>query len=126
MASPAGVRARERLWLLCQEVMERFHDVFDHPHEFIVRGRWDHALCHKVANGRCDVAENERKHYRGASYVVFRRERFSSGEPRHFIGVEKGEAALVLPRWLGSQGDTELALKPLVVEADGGRGWMAA
>ena len=34
--------------------------------------------------------------------------------------VRKGEAVLVLPGLLGSKGDTELALKPLVVEADGG------
>ena len=100
--------------------MERIRDVFDHPHELIVHGRLNHASCHKVANGRRSVAEIERKHCRGASYVVFWRERFSSSEPRHVIGVEKGEAALVLPRRLGSQGDTELALKPLVVEADGG------
>ena len=41
-------------------------------------------------------------------------------KPRHVIGIGKGEAALVLPRLLGSKGDTEHALKPLVVEADGG------
>ena len=100
--------------------MERLCDVFDHPHKLIVHGEWDHALCHKVASGHRGVAETERKHRRGAPYVVFRRERFSSGEPRHVVGVGKGEVALVLPGWLGSQGDTELALKPLVVEADGG------
>ena len=32
----------------------------------------------------------------------------------------EGEAALVIPGLLGSQGDTELALKPLIVEANGG------
>ena len=52
--------------------------------------------------------------------MVFRRERSSSGKLCHVIGVGKGEAALVLPRLLGSKGDTELALKPLVVEVDGG------
>jgi hypothetical protein len=120
VASPAGVRARGRLWLLCQEVVERFRDVFDHPHEFVVRGRWDHALCHKVANSRHGVAETERKHRRGAPYEVFRREGFPSGEPRHDVGVRKEEAVRVLPGQLGSQGDTELALKPPIVEVDGG------
>ena len=48
------------------------------------------------------------------------REGFSSEKLRHVIGVRKGEATLVLPRLLGPKGDTELALKPLVVEADGG------
>ena len=120
MASPTRVRARGRLWLLCQEVVETFHDVFDYPHEFIIRGTWNHVLCHEVANGHRDVAETEQKHYRGVPYEVFRREGFPSGEPRHVVGVREGEAARVLPRWLGSQGDTELTLKPLVVEADGG------
>ena len=39
---------------------------------------------------------------------------------RCVIGVGKGEVALVLPGLLGSKGDTEEALKPLMVEADGG------
>ena len=82
--------------------MERFRDVFDHPHELVVRGGWDHALGHQVANDHCSVAKTEWKHYRGASYVAFWRERFSSGEPRHVIGIGKGEVALDLPRWLGS------------------------
>ena len=51
--------------------MERFRDVFDHPHELIVRGKKDHVSCHKVANGRRSVAETERKRYQGALYVVF-------------------------------------------------------
>ena len=38
MAPPTGVRARERLWLLYEEVIERFCDVFDHPHELVARG----------------------------------------------------------------------------------------
>ena len=99
--------------------MERFRDMFDHPHEFVVRGRWEHALCHKVANGRRGVAETERKHCRGAPYEVFRREGFLSGEPCHDIGVREGEATWVHPGWLGSQGDTELAPKPPVVVIDG-------
>ena len=101
--------------------MERFHDVFDHPHELIIHEEWDHALCHKVANDRRSVAETEWKRCRGTPYVVFRRERLSSGEPRHVFGIREGEAAQVLLGWLGSQGDTELALKPPVVEADGGK-----
>ena len=39
MAPPAGVRARGRPWLLYEEVVERFRDVFDYPHELVVRGR---------------------------------------------------------------------------------------
>ena len=105
MAPPAGVRARVRLWLLHEEAMEGFHDAFDHPHELVVRGGRDRALCHKVANGRRGVAETKRKRRWGAPCGVFRRE---------------GEAARGLPRWPGSEGDIGLVLKPLVVEADGG------
>jgi len=36
MAPPTGVRARGRLWLLYEEVMERFRNVFDHPHKLII------------------------------------------------------------------------------------------
>ena len=78
---------------------------FYHPYELIVHGGRDHALCHKVANGRRGVAETERKRRRGALCGVFWRE---------------GEAAQVLPRRLGSRGDAGLAVKPPVVEADGG------
>ena len=85
--------------------MEGFHDAFDHPHELIVRGGWDHALCHKVANGRRGVAETEQKRCQGAPCGVFWRE---------------GEAAWVLPRQLGSKGDARLAFKPPIVETDGG------
>ena len=100
--------------------MERFRDMFDHPHELVVHGWRDHASCHKVANGRRSVAETKQKRCRGAPYVVFQREGPSSRKPRYVVGVGKGEVALVLPRLLGSKGDTELALKPLTVEADGG------
>ena len=100
--------------------MEGFRDAFDHPHEVILHRWLNHASCHKVANGRHSVAETERRRYRGAPYVVFRREGPSSRKPCHVIGVGKGETALVLPGLLGSKGDTELALKPLMVEADGG------
>ena len=73
-----------------------------------------------MASDRRSVAETGRKHCRGALYVVFRREGPSSRKPHRIIGVRKGEAALDLPGLLGSKGDTELALKPLMVEADGG------
>ena len=73
-----------------------------------------------MANGQRSVAETERKRCQGAPYVVFQREGSSSGKPCHVVGVGKGEAALVLPRLLGSKGDTKLALKPLMVEVDGG------
>ena len=85
--------------------MEGFYDAFDHPHELVVRGGRDRALCHKVANGCHGVAETELKHHRGAPCGVFRRE---------------GEAARVLPGRLGSKGDAGLTLRPPVVEADGG------
>ena len=94
--------------------------MFNHPHELVVRGRQDHASCHKVANSRRSVAETKRKRCRGTPYVVFQREGPSSRKLCHVIGIGKGEATLVLPRLSGSKGDTELALKPLVVDADGG------
>ena len=103
--------------------MERFRDVFDYPHELIARGWQDHASCHKVANGRRSVAETKWKRCWGAPYVVFRREGPSPGKPCRVVGIRKSEAALVLPGLLESKGDTELALKPLVVEADGGESW---
>ena len=84
--------------------MEEFHDAFDHPHELVVRGGRDRALCHKVANGRRGVTKTEQKCHWGAPCGVFQRE---------------GEVAWVLPGWLGSEGDTKMALKPLIVEADG-------
>ena len=54
--------------------MEGFRDAFDHPHELVVRGGQDRAMCHKVANGRRGVAETERKRRRGALCGVFWRE----------------------------------------------------
>ena len=59
--------------------MERFYDIFDHPHELIVRGGWRRALRHKVANGICGVAETGRERYRGAPDEVFWGERLSPG-----------------------------------------------
>ena len=85
--------------------MEGFYDAFDHPHELIAHGGWDHALGHKVAYGHRGITETEWKCHRGAPCGVFWRE---------------GEVARVLPGWLGSEGDTGLALKPPVAEADGG------
>ena len=66
------------------------------------------------------VAETKQKRCRGAPHMAFRREEPLSGRSCHVIVVGKGEATLVLPGLLGSKGDTELAPKPLVVEADGG------
>jgi len=100
--------------------VERLRDVFDHPHELVVPGRLNHVSCHKVANGRRSAVETERKRYRGALYAAFLREGSSPGRPCYVIGVGMGEAMLVLPKLLGSEGGTELEPKPLVVEADGG------
>ena len=85
--------------------MEGFHDAFDHPHELVVRGGRDRALCHKVANGRRGIAETERKCCWGAPCGVFWRE---------------GEVVQVLPGRLGFEGDAGPALKPPVAGADGG------
>ena len=71
MAPPAGVRARVQPWSLCEEAVEGFYDTFNHPHELVVRGGWDRALCHKVANSHHGVAETERKHRQGAPCGVF-------------------------------------------------------
>ena len=51
---------------------------------------------------------------------MFQRGGLPSGELRLVVGVREGEVARILPGRLGSQGDAELALKPPVVEADGG------
>ena len=90
--------------------MERFCDVFGHPHELIVRRGWGHALRHKVANGLCSVAQTECEHYRGALDEAFQGEQLSSSKLRHDIGEQEDEAAQVLPRRSGSQESTELAL----------------
>ena len=82
--------------------MERFHDVFDHPHELVACGGWNHALRHKVAKGLCGVADTEWEHYQGAPDEVFQGERFSPGKLCHDVGEREGEVALVLPGWLGS------------------------
>ena len=66
--------------------MERFYDVFGHSHKLVIRRGWGRALCHKVANGLCGVAQTEREHRRGASDEVFQEERLSSGNLRHDVG----------------------------------------
>ena len=77
MALPTRVRARGRLWLLYEEVMERFYDMFNHPQELVVHGGWNHALRHKVANGLCNIAETGWESY-GALLMRYSRE---SGSP---------------------------------------------
>ena len=105
MAPPTRVRARVQPWALCEEAMEGFYDAFDHPYELIVHRKRDGALGHKVAYGRRSVAETKRKCHRGALSGAFQRE---------------GDIAWGLPRWLGSTGDVELALKPSVAKVGGG------
>jgi hypothetical protein len=50
MAPTTRIRVRDRLRVLCKEVMERFCDVIRNPNELFVRGRRMHALCHEVIN----------------------------------------------------------------------------
>ena len=110
MAPPARVRARVRPWLLSEKAMEGFRDAFDHPHELVVRGGRDRALCHKVANGRRGVAETKRKCHRGAPCGVFRR---------------VGEAAWVLPGGRGPREALGWCSSLLQLKSMEGRGWMA-
>ena len=110
MAPPTRVRARGRLRFSCEEVVERFHDIFGHPYELVVGGGWRSALRHKVANGLCGVAEIGWECCRGAPNEVFRRERLSSEKLCHDIGEQEGEVVQVLPRRSGSQEGAELAL----------------
>ena len=90
MAPPASVRVRGQLQFSRQKVMERFRDVFGHPHELIVHRGWGRALRHKVANGLCDVAQAEQEHCRGALDEAFQGERLSSGNLRHDVGEREG------------------------------------
>ena len=106
--------------------MERFCDVFDHPHELVVHGWLNHASCNKVANGCRSVVETERKRYRGAPYVVFQREGSSSSKPCHVVGVGKGEAALVLPGLLGPREIPSWRSSLSWLRLMEGRDWMAA
>ena len=73
--------------------MERFHDIFGHPHELIIRGGWRHAWHHKVANGLCGVAETERERCRGTLDGVFQREWLPSSKLCHDVGEREGEVA---------------------------------
>ena len=90
--------------------MERFHDIFGHPHEPVIHGGWRRTLHHRVVVGLYGIAETKREHCRGALDKVFRREWLSSGELRHDVGEREGEAVLVLPGWSGSQKGAQLAL----------------
>ena len=76
-------------------------------------------MCHKAANGRREVAETEWKCCWGAPYVMFWREESFSRRLHHVIVVGKGEVTMVFPGLLEPKGGTELAPKPLVIEADG-------
>ena len=98
MAPPAGVRVEGRLQFSREKVVERFHDIFDHPHKLVVRRGWGRALCHKVANGLCGVAQTEQERCRGVSDEAFWGERLSSGKLRHDISEREDEAAQVLLR----------------------------
>ena len=93
MAPPAEVRAGGRLRFSCEEVVERFCDIFDHPYKLTIRKGWGRALCHKVATSLYGIVETERERYRGALDEVFQRERLSSGKLRHDIGKREGEVA---------------------------------
>ena len=73
--------------------MERFRDIFGHPHELVIHGGWGRALCHKVANGLGGVAQTERERCRGATDEVFRGKWLSSSKLRHDVGEREGEAA---------------------------------
>ena len=90
--------------------MERFRDVFHHPHELVARWGRNHALRHKVANGLCGVAETEREHCWGTPDEVFWGEGLSPGKLRHDIGEREGDVVQVLPGRSGSQEGVELAL----------------
>ena len=90
--------------------MERFRNMFDHPHELIVRGGWNHALHHKVANGLYGIAEIKREHCQGALDEVFGGERLASGQLCHDVGEREDKAAQVLSGRSGSQEGAELAL----------------
>ena len=90
--------------------MERFLDIFGHPHEPIVYRGWRRVLRHRVAIGLCGVAETEQECCWGAPNGVFRRERVPSGKLRHDVGEREGEVAQVLPGRSGSQEDAEPSL----------------
>ena len=90
--------------------MERFHDVFGHPHKLVIHGGWRRALRHKMVIGLCGVAETGRERYWGAPDEVFRGERLSFSNLCHDVGEREGEAAQVLLGRSGSQEGAELVL----------------
>ena len=94
--------------------------MFNYPHELAVHGSLDHAQCHEVASGRRGVAETVRKCCRGAPHVALQRELALSGRSCHVVVAGRGEVTLVLRGLLGSEGDAELAPKPLMVKGGGG------
>jgi hypothetical protein len=96
--------------------MERFRDVVHHTHKLAVHGRWLHALHDEVTNGPCSVTQAKRKRCQGALGQDCQGEQFFARKLCHDIDKRKGEAAQILPGWLGSQEDAELTLQPLVVE----------
>ena len=57
--------------------MERFCDIFGHPHELVIHRGWRRALRHKVANGLYGIAETEQERCRGTPDTVLR----ESGSP---------------------------------------------
>ena len=90
--------------------MERFRDIFGHPHKLIIHRGWGHALCHKVANDLCGVAQTERERCWGAPDKVFRGEQLSSGKLGHDVSEREGETAQVLLGRSGCQECIELVL----------------
>ena len=89
--------------------MERFCDIFSHPHELIIHRGWGRALRHKMADGLRGIAQTGREHCRGALDKVFRGERLSLSQLCHDISEEEGEVVQVLLGRSGSQEGTELA-----------------
>ena len=73
--------------------MERFSDIFGHPHELVIHRGWGCTLLHKVANGLCGVALTEQERCLGTPDEVFWGERLSSSNLHHDIGEREGEAA---------------------------------
>ena len=81
--------------------MERFCDVFGHPHELVIRRGWVHALRHEVANGPLSIAQTKRERCQGAPGGVFRGERFPFGELHHGIGEGQSKVVQLLTGRLG-------------------------
>ena len=73
--------------------MERLYDIFGHPYELVIRGRWRRVSRHRVAIGLCGVARTEQERCQGALDEVFQRERLPSGKLCHDVGEREGEVA---------------------------------